>query len=333
MKVFVIAEIGSIHDGSFTNAMQAVELAKDCGADAVKFQMHIPEDETLINAPSPPFFSGEKRWNYFKRTSFTIQQWSEIKFLSEVNGIEFMASPFSETASDILFELGMKRWKIPSGEVTNIPLIEKIASFGGLIILSSGMSTWDELDLAVKVIFEAGGRERLTVLQCTSEYPCETSHVGINVMEEMRHRYRVSIGLSDHTLSIFTPIVAVSKGAMIIEKHLTFSRRLYGSDARHSLEPDEFAMMVNGIRETEKMLSSVIDKDSLMFVKEMKPIFEKSIVLRQTCRRNTVINRSDIDFKKPGTGISPSKMSNVVGRKLKRDMEANEMLSWEDLEE
>jgi N-acetylneuraminate synthase len=330
--VFIIAEIGSVHDGSFGNAGQAVHLAKECGADAVKYQFHIAEAETLRNAPSPSYFTSESRWDYFHRTGFSSSQWHELKKLCDEVGIEFLTSPFSEEAVDILADLGMRRWKVPSGEVTNLPLLTRISAKGGPILLSSGMSDWSELDLAVNTIRKAGAADRLTVLQCTSEYPCAPEHVGINVMEEMASRYGVPVGLSDHTSDIFAPIVAVARGGSVIEKHLTFSRKMYGSDARHSLEPEEFRRMVEGIRETEILISSRMNKDIVDHITKMKTIFEKSIVARRLLAHGTVLTKEDLNFKKPGTGISAARWEELVGRRLKRDKQEDEMILAEDLE-
>lgn len=330
-SVFIVAEIGSVHDGSFGNAKQAALLAKKCGADAVKYQVHIAEAETLPNAPAPPFFNRESRWDYFKRTAFTRGQWKELKQYCYSIGIEFMASPFSEAAVDLLQHIGIRKWKIPSGEVTNLPMLRKIARTRKPVILSSGMSSWKELDAAVKAIRSVNRSCSLTLLQCTSEYPCQNERVGINVMEEMAGRYDVLVGLSDHTLDIFASVVAVSRGAVVIEKHLTFSRQMYGSDARHSLEPVEFGRMVEGIRAAEAMLGSRLNKADTRRWTGMKRIFEKSIVLRKDLPAGTRLSRDHLDFKKPGTGIAPSRMGMVVGRMLRRGMKRNVLLSERDL--
>ena len=258
MGVLIIAEVGSVHDGSLGNGLHLIDAAAECGADAVKFQTHIAEAESLRDALMPPYFQGEPRYEYFERTSFTQDQWRQLKARCDERGVIFMSSPFSEAAVDLLEPLGMTHYKVPSGEVTNLPLLEKIARLGKPILLSSGMSTWDELDRAVKLV--RAHHNLLTVLQCTTEYPCPPERVGLNVMPEMRDRYGVSVGLSDHTLTIYAPIAAVTLGAQVIEKHFALSRRMYGSDASHSLEPGEFAEMVQGIRAVETILASPVDK-------------------------------------------------------------------------
>ncbi|MCJ7699999.1 MAG: N-acetylneuraminate synthase family protein [Anaerolineales bacterium] len=239
-STFIIAEVGSVHDGSFGNALKLIEAAASCGVDAVKFQTHIAEAETLPNAPMPPYFKGEPRFDYFKRTGFSLQQWKDLKQHCDENKVIFLSSPFSEEAVDLLESIDLAGYKIPSGEVTNLPMLEKIASLGKPIILSSGMSSWIELNRAVDTI--QAHSDQLTVLQCTSEYPCPYEKVGLHVMVEMASRYQIPVGLSDHTLTNYASFAAVVMGARVIEKHFTFSRKMYGSDARHSLEPDELAI-------------------------------------------------------------------------------------------
>lgn len=327
-KTFIIAEIGSVHDGSFGNAGKLVELAKSCGADAVKFQTHISEAETLRHAPAPAYFKAEPRWEYFKRTGFSLEQWQALKARCDEVGIEFMSSPFSVEAVDLLSKTGMVRWKIPSGEMTNLPFLRKVAETGGPVILSSGMSSWAELDAAVATIRRHGTLQ--AVLQCTSEYPCPHTKVGINVMEEIRERYQVACGLSDHTLDIYAPIVAVSRGAKVVEKHLTFSRAMYGSDARHSLEPADFKAMVEGIRAAETMIGIKVDKDDLTAFRDMKSIFEKSLVSLADIRAGERATAAHIGCKKPGTGIPTARLEEFLGRVAARDIPADTLLAEED---
>lgn len=328
--VKVIAEIGSVHDGSIGNALCLIDAAAESGADAVKFQTHIAEAETVKDAPAPPYFNREPRFDYFKRTAFTFEQWQQIKTRCDEQGILFLSSPFSEKAVDLLEELGMAEYKIPSGEVTNLPLLEKIAHLRKPILLSSGMSSWDELDAAVALIRH--DHNQLTILQCTSEYPCSYERVGLNIMLEMAQRYGLPVGLSDHTLTPFASHAAVTLGARVIEKHFTFSRMMYGSDAKHSLLPHEFADMVNGIRAIETMTNVKVDKNNLAHVLNMKDIFEKSIVARRPLLRGAVLTKEDLDFKKPGNGISAARWKELMGRRLKRDKPVDDMILAEDLE-
>ena len=328
-RAFVIAEVGSVHDGSLGNALRLVDAGAEAGVDAVKFQTHIAEAETLPGAPAPAFFESESRFDYFRRTGFTLAQWERIKTHCESCGVEFMSSPFSAEAVDLLEGIGMRRFKVPSGEVTNIPLLEKIAALGKPVFLSSGMSSWDELDRAVGVVRQGGAD--LTVLQCTSEYPCPPERVGLNVMLEMRARYQTPVGLSDHTLSPYATLAAVALGASVIERHFTFSRLMYGSDARHSLEPSELADLVRGVREIELIHASDVDKDDLTPYGEMKRVFEKSIVTRQRVARGSVLTLDDVAIRKPGTGLAPSRLGEIIGRRAARDLPVGIVLGEDDV--
>lgn len=326
----IIAEVGSVHDGSLGNAKKLVEIARDAGADIVKFQTHIAEAETLPHAPTPAYFSGERRYDYFQRTSFTALQWRDLKNHCDEQKIEFMSSPFSFQAVDLLEAVGMERYKIPSGEVTNVPLLDLIAQTRKPVYLSSGMSTWDELDRAVNAILRV--HNHITVLQCTSEYPCPHEDVGLNIMLEMRDRYKLPVGLSDHTLTPYASLAAVSLGATVIERHLTFSRLMYGSDAPHSLEPSEFSHLVQGIRAIETMTASRVDKDATgARLAGMKRIFEKSVVALVDIPEGAAITRDLVGVKKPGTGMPASRLPEIMGRRVRRAILKNSMLSESDL--
>ncbi len=330
MPVLVIAEVGSIHDGSFGNAQKLIEVASQCRADAVKFQTHIAAAETLRDAPMPPYFKGEPRYEYFERTGFRRGQWHALQSCCHEKQIGFLSSPFSIEAVELLESIDVSRYKVPSGEVSNLPLLMVIAQTGKPVLLSSGMSSWAELDEAVNTILRH--HSQLTVLQCTSEYPCRYEEVGLNAMLEMRDRYALPVGLSDHTLTPFASLAAVVLGAAVIEKHLAFSRRMYGSDARHSLEPEEFAELVSGIRAMEAMIAAKVDKDATAVrLQEMKNIFEKSVVSLVDISAGTVISREMVGLKKPGTGIPARRLGEVVGRCAARHIHQDTLVVEEDL--
>lgn len=326
----VIAEIGSVHDGSHGNARHLIATAAECGADAVKFQTHLAAAETLRDAPMPSFFRGEPRFEYFERTGFSPAQWAGLRDTCGEHGVEFLSSPFSLEAVELLESVGVDRYKIPSGEVTNLALLEATARTGKPVLLSSGMSSWEELDAAVDTVLAHA--DDLTVLQCTSEYPCSYEEVGLNVMVEMAARYRTPVGLSDHTLTTFAPIAAVTLGASVIEKHLTFSRRMYGSDARHSLEPEEFAAMVEGIRATTTMLATKVDKSDTGRFLEMKQVFEKSVVSLVAIARGETITPAMVGVKKPGTGLAAARLADVLGRRATHDIGPDRLLSDADFD-
>jgi len=332
-KVFVIAEIGNTHVGSLGLAKCMIRAAADCGADAVKFQTHIFEAESLTDAPSPPYFKDESRRDYFERTAFAMPEYEILKRHAEGEyDVEFISSPFSLPAVDLLEGIGIRRYKIPSGEVTNTPLLEKVAGTEKPVLLSSGMSTWNELDNAVQVL-RANGCGDITVLQCTSIYPCPPEKVGLNVLLELKSRYDLSIGFSDHTLGFSSAIGAAILGADVIEKHFTLSRQMYGSDAKHSLEPNEFKLFVEAIREIEKVIDSNVSKDALAEeVRDMKTIFEKSIVAKRRITKGTELSLDTICFKKPGDGIRADRYGEVLGKVAKVDIVPDTKIGEEMLE-
>lgn len=324
----IIAEIGSVHDGSFGNARKLIEAAAAAGADVVKFQTHIAEAETLPNAPTPAYFKAEPRMEYFRRTSFTIPQWRELKAQAKQAGVGFLSSPFSEAAVDLLEEIGVDSYKIPSGEVSNIPMLERVAATGKPCYLSSGMSDWAELDAAVAALLPGGP---LVVMQCSSAYPCPPERVGLNVIAEMTARWQLPVGFSDHTLGPAAAIAAVAVGAVVVEKHFTFSRLMYGSDAANSMEPQEFKSMVAWLREAAAMRNNTIDKNDLSPYREMKRIFEKSVVTSAPLAKGQTIERSSLAFKKPGDGIPAARWRELAGRRAVRDLPADHKLTFEDL--
>ena len=330
--IYIIAEIGNTHEGSLGLAKQFIKVAAECGVDAVKMQTHIFEAESLPCAPNPPYFKDETREEYFERTSFTLEQWKELKRYTENDlKIDFFSSPFSLEAVDLLEKIGMNIYKIASGEVNNIPLLEKIAKTKKSVLLSSGMSSWSEIDEAVHIL-QLNGCEDLTVLQCTSEYPCPPEQSGLNVLDELKLRYKnIKIGYSDHTMGVAIPFAAVVKGATVIEKHFTLSQKMYGSDAMNSIEPKDFKRLVDEIRQIQIALSHNVDKDQkVRSLKDMKKTFEKSIVSRRSIKRLEIISEQDLAFKKPGDGIPARDYNKILGKRMKKHVDKDYQFTWED---
>lgn len=323
----IIAEIGSVHEGSFGNACKLIEAAAKCRADVVKFQTHIADAETLRGAPAPAYFTGEPRYEYFQRTAFTESEWVKLRAVCDQAGVQFLSSPFSIEAVELLERIGVDFYKVPSGEITNTPLLERLAATGKPVLLSTGMSDWSEIDQAVSILIKAGP---LVVMQCTSAYPCPPENVGLNIIAEMRDRYGVTVGFSDHTLGSAAAFAAAALGADVIEKHFTFSRLMYGSDAANSMEPDEFRSFTLGLREIWTMRNNPIDKDDVGPYQEMKRIFEKSIVTRSSLPVGHVLASDDLAFKKPGDGIPAARWRELLGRRLLRAVEVNHKISEED---
>ena len=327
LNKIIIAEIGSVHDGSFGNAKELIKLASDCGATCVKFQTHIADAESLSDAPNPDYFKDESRLEYFKRTSFSLSQWKELKKIAEENNLMFLSSPFSLEAVDLLEKLNLFGYKIPSGEVTNLPLLEKIATLDKPVFLSTGMSDWDELDAAVAIFKDCD----LTIMQCSSMYPCPSENVGLNVILEMKKRYKYRVGFSDHSDGIAASISAVAFGAKVIEKHFTFSKKMYGSDARHSMEPDEFSLFCKEIKNAWNILENPIDKNDTKPYKDIKKIFQKSIVAACYIPKNTIINMQHLAFKKPGDGILANKYREILGHKTVLKIQKNQKIGFKDI--
>jgi len=328
-SVFIIAEVGSVHDGSFGNATKLIELAAECGADAVKFQTHIAAAETLKDAPMPPYFKGEPRFEYFERTGFSLAQWRALKEHADQTGLKFISSPFSIEAVELLDAVGVDGYKIPSGEVTNLPMLELLGRKRRQVLLSSGMSNWPELDAAVEAVRKY--HDNIIVLQCTSMYPTPDVRVGLNVIGEMAARYRLPVGFSDHTLDNFAAFAAVTLGAGVVEKHLTFGRKMYGSDAANAAEPEQFADLVKGIRAISAMRDNPVDKDDLAPFRDMKRIFEKSVVSVVEIAKDAIITADMLAIKKPGNGIPAAKIGEVVGKRASRNIPVDCLLSFDDL--
>jgi len=325
----IIAEIGSVHDGSYGNACKLIQVAARSGADVVKFQTHIAAAETTRDAPMPPYFKGEPRFEYFERTGFSEEQWRGLMQACHEAGVRFLSSPFSIEAVDLLERVGADLYKVPSGETTNTPLLERLAETGKPVLLSTGMSDWSEIDRAVAILKQGGP---LCVMQCTSAYPCPSERVGLNVLGEMRERYNVEIGFSDHTLGIGAACAAAALGATVIEKHFTFSKLMYGSDAAHSMEPAEFDHFCTALREIWAMRAHPVDKDDLAPYRDMKRIFEKSVVAARDIPAGAVLTRDVLAFKKPGDGIPAAQYRQLLGRTVRQAVPADTLLRLELLD-
>ena len=310
--MYIIAEAGSVHDGSFGNAKNLIMLAKECGADAIKFQVHISESETLIDAPSPSYFNGESRYDYFIRTSFKQNEWKILSDFSRDLGLGFIVSPFSIEAVDYMSDINVDWFKVASGEVTNTPLLEKLSVQQTPIILSSGMSNWEDLDRATKIL---SSNKSNVIMQCTSQYPCKAENAGINIVKEMQKRYEWNVGFSDHTMTPTAAICAVYSGATFIEKHITFSRKMYGSDAKYAMEPNEFTNYCNYIKEASIIKENNTEKINTKELIEMKEIFEKSIVALKDIKKGSEIKNEMVGCKKPGTGMPPFLLNKVIGKR------------------
>lgn len=314
---FIIAEIGQAHEGSLGLLYSYIDALAQTGVDAVKFQMHIAEAESSQFEPFRVRFSFEDatRYDYWERMSFTLEQWKGIKKHCDEVGLDFLCSPFSNLAVDWLEEIGVSQYKIGSGEVNNLLLLEKIAKTKKPIILSSGMSNFDELDQTVAFLKQAG--VSFSILQCTTAYPTPATQYGLNVIGELKNRYQVKVGYSDHSASIATCIAATALGAEILEFHAVFDRRQFGPDSSSSLTIDEIKVLVEGVRNVSVALSHPVDKSDNENFKALKNIFEKSLAINKSLPAGHVITFDDLEAKKPkGYGIDAAKFDEVIGKQL-----------------
>lgn len=331
-KLFIIAEIAQAHDGSLGMAHAYIDAVAKTGCNAIKFQTHIAEVESSIHEPFRIKFSKQDltRMEYWKRMEFTLEQWKGLKAHCDDVGLEFMSSPFSNMAVDLLEEIGVKRYKIGSGEVNNFLLLEKIARTRKPVIISSGMSSFSELDRTVS--FLKSRNVDYTILQCTTAYPTKPVQYGLNVIKKIKERYNVSVGFSDHSSSIDACIAATALGAEILEFHLVFDKEMFGPDANSSLTVAEATLMVTSVKNIKTALNNPIDKTYNSNFKELKSIFEKSLTINKNLKVGEIINFSDLDTKKPkGFGILASEYENVIGKKMSRNLNQWDFLNYEDL--
>jgi len=329
----IIAEIGQAHEGSLGLALSYIDALADAGVDIVKFQVHIAEAESSIHEPFRIKFSDQHatRFDYWKRMEFSLEQWQILKEKCDNRGVEFLASPFSNAAVDLLEKLEVKRYKIGSGEVNNLLMLEKIASTGKPVILSSGMSSFQELD--VTTAFLKKKAVPFAILQCTTEYPTSPETYGLNVIKELKDRYKVSVGYSDHSAKIETCIAAAALGAEIVEFHAIFSRKSFGPDSSSSLEINEITQLVASLRNIEKATIHPVKKsDSSKFL-GVKNIFEKSLSVNKDLKKGHILKFEDLETKKPkGYGISASNFEEILGKRTNKVLHKWAFLNFDDIE-
>jgi N,N'-diacetyllegionaminate synthase len=329
---YLIAEIGQAHEGSLGILYSYIDALAQTGVDAVKFQMHLAEAESSEHEPFRVQFSleDETRFDYWKRMGFTLEQWKGIKQHCDEAGLDFICSPFSNLAVDWLEEIGVEQYKIGSGEVNNFLLLEKIAQTGKPVILSSGMSSYLELDQTVAFLKER--KVAFSILQCTTAYPTQPEQYGLDVIQELKKRYNVPIGFSDHSAKTATCIAAAALGASILEFHVVFDRQLFGPDSKSSLTIPETRDLVLAVRNIARALSHPIDKNNTDEFSTLKQIFEKSLAVNKDLPKNHILTFADLESKKPkGFGIDASRFQEVIGKCLNKDLKQWDFLNETDL--
>ncbi len=329
-KVFVIAEAGVNHNGSVSLAKKLIDAAKKAGADAVKFQTYKTELLVTARAPKAQYqlratSAREGQWDMLKKLELSESAFRRLAAHCRRRGILFMSSPFDLESVDFLASLRMPIFKIPSGEITNLPYLRKVGGLGKKIIMSTGMSTLKEVERALEAIVAAGTpRRRVTLLHCTTEYPAPFQDVNLLAMSNLKEACGTAVGYSDHTLGTDVALAAVGLGARVIEKHLTLSRRMAGPDHAASLEPAEFAGMVAGIRRLERALGSPVKKPTSVEMKNR--IVRKSLVAARDIRKGERFTDLNVAAKRPGTGLSPMRWDAVLGQRAKRDFARDEAI-------
>jgi N-acetylneuraminate synthase len=331
---FIIAEAGVNHNGDLALAKQLVLAAKEAGADAVKFQTFQAKHLVTADAPQADYQArnsgkNESQFDMLKRLELPLEAFAELSRYCQELGIMFMSTAFDEESADFLAGLGMSIFKIPSGELTNIPLLQHIARFRKPMIVSTGMGTIEEIKEAVEAI-QAAGNDDITVLHCVTDYPTPPEQVNLRAMHVIQAALGVPIGYSDHSMGIEASVIAVAAGAKVIEKHFTLDCNLPGPDHKASLEPKDLGEMVKGIRKVEVLLGSGKKQPNEAELAVAK-IVRRSVVAARDLKKGDTITSDMVLLRRPGTGIEPARMGEVIGRTLSRDVKEGVLLSWDDL--
>lgn len=329
MSVFVIAEAGVNHNGSLDLAKKLVDAAKDAGADCVKFQTFVSKNIVSKNAVKAEYQKqqtepDESQQDMLKKLELTFDEFIQLNEYCINKNIEFMSTAFDFDSIDFLDSLEMGAWKVPSGDITNLPYLIKIANLNKPVILSTGMSTIEDIRNAIKVLTENGVAE-LTVLHCTTEYPTPFEDVNLRAMNTIKEEFKVKVGYSDHTKGIEVPIAAVALGATVIEKHFTLDRNMNGPDHKASLEPIELKAMIDSIRHIEMALGNGMKQPAESEKKNMA-VARKSIIASQEIKLGEIFTEENLTVKRPGDGISPMRWFDIIGKSASRDFEEDELI-------
>ena len=329
LSVLIIAEAGVNHNGSLILAKKLVDVAKDAGADCIKFQTFLAKNIVSKNAVKAEYqkiqtTADESQYDMLKKLELSFDEFVEINKYCKKKSIGFMSTAFDFDSIDFLDSLKMAIWKIPSGEITNLPHLMKIAKLKKPVIISTGMSTIDEVRSAINVL-KANGAGELTVLHCTTEYPTPFNDVNLRAMLTIKDEFSVKVGYSDHTKGLEVPIAAVALGATVIEKHFTLDNNMEGPDHKASLEPDELTQMVDSIRHIESVLGNGI-KQPAESEREIMAVARKSIIAKKFIKSGEVFTEENLTVKRPGDGINPMKWFDIIGMVSLRDFEEDELI-------
>ncbi len=332
-STFVIAEAGVNHNGSLELALELVSAAKACGADAVKFQTFEARSLVTRSAAKAAYQRApdddDSQYAMLAALELDLAAWRRIHAHCRDIGIEFLSSPFDEGAVDVLDELGVRAFKVPSGEITNLPYLEHLGAKAKPVILSTGMAWLGEVEAAVRTLQAAGVRD-LTLLHCVTEYPAPPEQINLRAMATLATAFGLPVGYSDHTAGSEIAVAAVALGAVVIEKHFTLDTSLPGPDHTASLDPASFAAMVRAIRSVELALGDGRKRPAACELPNLV-VVRKSVVATRDVRAGETIVRGDVVVKRPGSGIAPGDLDRVLGRRAARDIAADEVIDWSDL--
>ncbi|WP_288724833.1 N-acetylneuraminate synthase [uncultured Treponema sp.] len=328
-KTFIIAEAGVNHNGSFELAKKLVDKAVWAGADCIKFQTFNSKNLVSKNAQKAEYQkkttdSSESQLDMLKKLELSKEEFVELRDYCNQKEIMFLSTPFDLESIDFLASIGVKTWKIPSGEITNYPFLRAIGKRKESVIMSTGMCTLDEVRDTIKVLKDFGTTD-ITLLHCTTEYPAPYDSVNLNAMLTLQNEFAFKVGYSDHTNGIEIPVAAVAMGATVIEKHFTLDKNMEGPDHKASLEPDELKQMVQSIRNVEAALGDGIKKPSEAEKKNIA-IARKSIVAACEIKKGEIFTEENLTAKRPGNGISPMNWAEVLGKIAKRDFSEDELI-------
>ena len=332
-RSLIIGEVALTHDGSLGLAHAFVDAIASAGADAVKFQTHIAAAESTPSEPFRVKFSRQDktRYDYWKRMEFSEEGWRGLAEHARERGLLFLSSPFSVRAVEMLERIEMPLWKIASGETSNNLLLDRILDTGRPVLLSTGMSPVEEIDGAVARV--RARKVDVGVFQCTTAYPCPAEKVGLNMLPFYRERYGCWVGLSDHSATIYPGLAGAATGMDMLEVHVTLSREMFGPDVVASITTAELRQLVDGVRFIERMRAHPIDKNaSAQETAPLRKLFTRSLVASSDLPAGTVISREHVAIKKPGTGLAPDRLEEVIGRRLVRPVAADQVLAAEDIE-
>jgi len=330
-KVFIIAEAGVNHNGCIKTAKKLIDVAAESGVDAVKFQTFKAENLVSKNAQKAEYQkqtteADESQFEMIKKLELDVDTHKELMDYCASKKILFLSTPFDHDSIDLLDALKLDIFKIPSGEITNLPYLRHIGFLNKQVILSTGMADLGEIEDALDILIAAGtAKDKITILHANTEYPTPMEDVNLKAMQTIAMAFNMDVGYSDHTLGIEVDIAAVAMGAKVIEKHFTLDRTMTGPDHKASLEPDELKAMVQGIRNIEKALGNGIKKPSNSERKNIA-IARKSIVATKTIKQGEVINELNLAIKRPGTGISPMRWDETVGSIAQKDYREDELI-------